>query len=125
MADFYGFNPPFIGGPQNILSRQEDERLIKNDILQLLLTLPGERLNRPGFGTQLRSFIFEPNTIPDLQNLQNSIANAIEEYEPRVNLTKLDLTPLSDGHTLRVVIIARLTNDPNTEIIIDRLINNS
>jgi hypothetical protein len=51
---WFGFNPPFIGGQQKVMSRQEDLRLIKNDLLQLLLTVPGERVHRPTFGSPIR-----------------------------------------------------------------------
>jgi len=122
MALFYGMNPPFIGGPQNILSRQEDEKLIKNDILQLLLTVPGERVNRPDFGTELRSFVFEPNSLNELSVLESNIASAIERFETRVEILNLSITQQSDGHTIKVFIVTRLINNPNVEIVIDRLI---
>jgi phage baseplate assembly protein W len=122
MALFYGMNPPFIGGPQNILSRQEDEKLIKNDILQLLLTVPGERVNRPDFGTELRAFVFEPNSLNDLSVLESNIASAIERFETRVEILNLSITQQSDGHTIKVFIVTRLINNPNVEIVIDRLI---
>jgi phage baseplate assembly protein W len=122
MALFYGMNPPFIGGPQNILSRQEDEKLIKNDILQLLLTVPGERVNRPDFGTELRSFVFEPNSLNELSTLESNIASAIGRFETRVEILNLSITQQSDGHTIKVFIVTRLVNNPNVEIVIDRLI---
>ena len=60
MVNFYGFNPPFLGGNQNVLSRQEDVRLIQTDILQLLLTSPGQRVMRPNFGTSINYQLFDP-----------------------------------------------------------------
>ena len=57
MATYFGQNPPFVGGAEKVLSRQEDIRLIKNDILQLIMTSPGERVHRPNFGTAVRETI--------------------------------------------------------------------
>jgi phage baseplate assembly protein W len=82
-----GFNPPFFGGNSNIMSPQEEERLIKNDLIQLILTFPGERVFRPDFGTITRGKVFDMNTSVDLSLLRENIIEAIEEFEPRVSLT--------------------------------------
>ncbi len=120
MARYFGYNPPFTGGQQNVFSRQEDERLIKNDLLQLLLTLPGERLNRPDFGTTLRSYVFEQNTQKDLALLRVEILEAISAYEPRVAIDTFRLESSTDGRTINLFIIARLIGDPNVRLTIDR-----
>lgn len=122
MADYFGMNPPFIGGTQNILSRQEDQQLIKNDLLQLLLTVPGERLNRPTFGTPLRAFVFEHNTSANLSSLRSSINESIKTFEPRVIVEQLQITQQSDSHTIRLFLIVRLVKDPKIKLTIDRFI---
>lgn len=130
MAKYFGANPPFWGGPQNILSRQEDEQLIKNDLLQLLLTVPGERVNRPSFGTILRSFVFEQNTPTNITILENSILTAIADFEPRVNVESLTISPRSElrqtsanEHTIYVKLVVSLKSDPQQLLTIERLIN--
>jgi phage baseplate assembly protein W len=91
MATFYGANAPFRGGKEKVMSRQVDERLIKNDLLQLLLTAPGERVMRPEFGAGLRNFVMQPLTTIDLDDLRSDLLNAIGRFERRVNVTKIDL----------------------------------
>lgn len=110
-ATFFGFNPPFLGGPQNVLSRQEDDRLIKNDILQLLLTVPGERVMRPDFGVQLRSFVFEQSTASDINSLQGDIERAIAEFEPRVLVEGVQIERDDDRNGLNVKVVVRLKKD--------------
>lgn len=122
-AQFYGFNPPFIGGAENILSRQEDERLIKNDILQLLLTIPGERVMRPGYGVNLRNFVFENAEEDELSSLRTEIIAQIKREEPRVNVESVDITINSDNNQIGIKIIANLKSDPQTQLIIERFIN--
>ncbi|MBI4650387.1 GPW/gp25 family protein [Candidatus Desantisbacteria bacterium] len=34
---------------------------IKNKLIQVLFTIPGERVNLPGFGCRIRDLVFEPN----------------------------------------------------------------
>lgn len=122
MATYYGYNPPFIGGAQNILSRQEDAQLIKNDLLQLLMTAPGDRVNRPDFGTPLRSFVFENNTEADISSLRSSILDAIAKFEPRVIVDNLSITQSQDANTIRIYLVFVLRDDPNTKLTIDRSI---
>lgn len=119
-AIFYGFNMPFFGGPQKILSRQVDDKLIKNDILQLLLTVPGERVMRPDFGVHLRSFLFEQNTDSDLSILENEIAQAITEYEKRVTVENVTVVSDTNKHGINVVVIVRMVKDPKKVLTIEQ-----
>jgi len=122
-AYLYGFNPPFIGGQNTVLSRQEDGQLIKNDLLQLLLTIPGERAYRPTFGTTLRSSIMEQMDNATLNNLKNSINQAISAHDPRVVVTRLELKQVGDTNQLNIVLVATLVQHPEITITIDRLIS--
>lgn len=122
-ATYYGFNPPFIGGPQNIMSRQEDDRIIKNDILQLLLTVPGERVMRPDFGINLRNFVFEQMVDRDLNQLQQEIYRGLAEFEPRVNVEDVILQRKDDQNQLLIRVIVNLKKDPRRQLTIDQLLN--
>jgi phage baseplate assembly protein W len=97
MPLWYGFNAPFLGGKEKVLSRQEDEKLIRNDLLQLLLTAPGERVMRPNFGSPIRPFLFEQMSEAELDQLRVGILEAIEQYEPRVVATEVTLEPKDTG----------------------------
>lgn len=111
-ARFFGFNPPFIGGQQNVLSRQTDERLIKNDILQLLLTLPGERLFRPSFGSPLRTLVFDTITEADLALIKVQLERVIADFEERVTVEDILLELNDDGMVLHIKIVLRLNANP-------------
>jgi len=97
MPLFYGFNSPFMGGKEKVLSRQVDEKLIRNDLLQLLLTAPGERVMRPDFGSPIRPFLFEQMTAADLSTLKDGIITAIEKFEPRVTVTDVTIESNDNG----------------------------
>jgi phage baseplate assembly protein W len=121
-AMFYGYNPPFFGGPQNVLSRQEDIRLIKNDLLQLLLTVPGERVMRPDFGVQLRSFVFEQSTTADLSSLEASILASIEAQEPRVIVDEVVVQADDERNGINVRVVARLKRDPSKDVSVEQFL---
>jgi phage baseplate assembly protein W len=122
-ARWFGFNPPFFGGQEGVLSRQEDERLIKNDILQLLLTVPGERVMRPAFGTELRTAVFDMNDTTTVETIRQNIVNVINNYEPRVILDVIELTRVPDANKLNIYLSARLRDDPSKVINVERLID--
>jgi phage baseplate assembly protein W len=59
--------------------------LLLQDIQLLLLTMPGERVNRPEFGCFLRTMIWENIEVAASRGAA-SISQAIREFEPRVTL---------------------------------------
>ncbi len=122
-ATFFGFNPPFIGGSQNVLSRQEDVRLIKNDILQLILTVPGERVMRPEFGTLARVTLFENDSDDTAIAMQADIRDKIDRFEPRVIVDSVEVTRNSDQQQYFVRIIATLRQNPQQEVIIEQFLD--
>jgi hypothetical protein len=101
---WFGFNAPFIGGQEGVLSRQVNEKIIRNDLLQLLLTSPGERVMRPDFGTPIRRFLFQNLVEADLVTLQSEITEKIEEFEKRVRVTKVMLIADTDQNLLTIKI---------------------
>lgn len=118
-ATYYGFNPPFFGGPQGVLSRQVDERLIKNDLVQLLLTSPGERLYRPDFGTAIRSIVFESLNQNELNALSRSIILAIQKYEERVSVKDVSCIATEDGQTVNIKVVVNPNDQPLTQYVLE------
>lgn len=114
--DYYGYNMPFIGGTQNILSKQVGLRLIKNDILQLLLTTPGERVHRPTFGTSIKSTVFEQADDFTLSMLEDDIRTVMDREEPRVVVTDVNVVKEKDGHTIHILVAGYLTNNPMVKL---------
>ena len=118
---WYGWNPPFLGGAQNVMSKQMDERLIKNDIMQLLLTSPGERVHRPDFGTQIRSFPFESmDDSSQLDALRDDIRQKLVLYEERVRINRVDvLTSESGPHLLIINVDVSPNNQPLVHYLVE------
>ena len=57
-----------------------DEDHIRDMIEQLLLTSPGERVNRPDFGSGLMDLVFAPNSDELAAALQFSMQAAIQQW---------------------------------------------
>ena len=80
---------------------------IRNLIEQLLFTSPGERVNRPDFGTGLLSLVFAPNR-PELATaLQFTILAAIQRWlGDLLEVETLEVT--SEDAKLRVLLLYRV-----------------
>lgn len=113
MAIYFGQNPPFIGGAEVVLSRQEDLKLIKNDLLQLILTTPGERIHRPTFGTPVRQTLFDPSDSTSYDLLADDIREEIIRSESRVLDPQVWVQPMDDDQIVKVRVVANVTFDPN------------
>ena len=70
--------------PRGFFYQATNYDVIKADLLQLLLTEPGERVMLPAFGTGLRRMIFEQKDSTSADQLRTLILDAIELWEPRI-----------------------------------------
>ena len=63
---------------------------IRANILNLLSTIPGERINQPEFGSKLWQFLFEPNT-DDLRidKIAVEIKSSLATWIPEVRVTQV------------------------------------
>src|SRR5690349_15899748 len=69
---------------------------IRQSIEQILDTEPGERIMLPTFGCGLRRYLMEPNTLTTRTAMQQDITSALEQWEPRIRLTNVAVTPDED-----------------------------
>lgn len=62
---------------------------IEQSLKILLLTNQRERVMRAGFGTTARQQLFSPGSEKGLRLLERSVADAIRDFEPRVEVLNL------------------------------------
>ena len=62
------------------------EQDIRESLLVLFSTSPGERVNRYDYGCPLRRYAFEPMTTETITKMRNDITRAIILFEPRITL---------------------------------------
>ena len=71
------------------------ENVINQNIKNLLLTNPGEKLFDPNFGVGLRRYLFEfPNVST---NIRSDIIDQIREYIPFINVTSVNAKTIELG----------------------------
>ena len=76
---------------EEFVQLKEDIELIKENIKRILLTLPGERVGNPGFGSRVREYLFDFADIL-LEDLEQVIITAITSWEPRVNIMDINIS---------------------------------
>ena len=64
---------------------------IQNSLQNLLNTRPGQRFLFPKYGLNLSNFLFDTLNEINGQIIGNAIFNAINEFEPRVNVTQVNV----------------------------------
>ena len=81
----------------------DDANHIRDMIEQMLFTSPGERVNRPEFGSGLLQMVFAPNSPEYAAALQYTTQAALQQWLGDViEVQALDVT--SEDATLRVVL---------------------
>ena len=64
----------------------------KYNIINLLKTIPGERLGQPTFGSQLHTILFEPMNEDFGDILEDSIRTSLETWLPYINIKNIKIT---------------------------------
>ena len=75
---------------------------IKTNLINLLLTEPGERLYTPNYGVGLKGLLFEPNI--DKDNLESKINQQINFYIPEISLINTQVNFIEDEHKLFITV---------------------
>jgi len=99
-----------------------NEDAVKQSIVNILLTSPGEKLFNSTFGSEINRLLFENITPQTTASLINLIKMTVENYEPRANLLDVVASPLPDQNAYTITIVFSVIN--NTEpITLEFLLN--
>ncbi len=77
------------GGPAML----EGDAAVRQAVLLLLSTRPGERVMRPTYGCGLHRLVFSPNDDTTAGLAIHAVRQALERWEPRVEVIRLDAMP--------------------------------
>ena len=88
---------------------------VKSNLINLLLTDRGERINQLEFGIGIKRLIFEQNV--DQSQLKIRIEEGIDEFIPEIELIELEIKKDPNSHILNIVISYRLLLDYDTDAI--------
>ena len=91
---------------------------VREAILVILRTEPGERVMRPTFGCGLRRFLAEPNTVATRARIERDVTRAIEAWEPRVRLRQVTATAGDDPSLVLLTIRYEHTRDASEGLLV-------
>jgi uncharacterized protein len=75
-----GLGFPFGIDGRGGIHEQQGDPLLHGKILQLLLTAPGERVNRPDYGTRLHDLVFDPANEILAATTEFSVMRALQRF---------------------------------------------
>ena len=71
----------------------EYEEDVRQAILIVLLSNPGERVMRPTFGAGLNAFVFEPVSPTTMAAVKTRVHDALIDWEPRIDVIEVEVAP--------------------------------
>ena len=93
------------------LSMKRDENAIVRSVQYLLLTDHYERPFHPEIGSNLRKQLFEPMTYATVLRIRDAIIECLNNFEPRVQLTNVEVNPDYDRNSYDVSLRYYILNE--------------
>jgi phage baseplate assembly protein W len=84
------------------INRYTNETAVMNSIKNLILTNHYERPFQPNIGSNVRRLLFENMDTITATTLEKEIAQTISNYEPRANISRLNVSPDYDNNGFKV-----------------------
>lgn len=97
------------------IASSEGEDSIRESIMIILTTAKGERVMRPDFGCGINQLVFAPNNTSTATLIQFYIKEALQKYEPRIEVLDVSATPDDDEKHKLNINIEYLVKSTNTK----------
>jgi hypothetical protein len=95
--------------PAGAIDTVADDEAIRQSLLMLISTRPGERVMRPDYGCDLHRLVFSPNDDTTAGLAIHFVHQAVERWEPRVEILRVDANrDPYDGTRLAIVLDYRV-----------------
>jgi phage baseplate assembly protein W len=102
MANGINVKLPMVLDPDDgIKLNKTFEAAIRQNFINLLFTIKGERVMIPEFGVGLSTFLFEQDTIQTRQDIIERIREQLSNYLPVVELEEIKFLSQKDDSSLR------------------------
>lgn len=92
----------------NDLIAIKNQNAIARSVRNIVLTAPGEKFFDPDFGSRVSELLFEVMDEFTARAIRDEIESSIRNYEPRVDLTNVEVSPNYDNNEFNVTITYRI-----------------
>lgn len=124
MADYvdldYSMNKTTFGD----ITFQEDANAVKQSMIDILLTKVGEMEYRPLYGSKIHTLLMEKMSEITAIRLRDEITVALENWEPRIKLTDIEIVRYTDEKYYDVFIhfdLLRLSTSDTLNLKLNRI----
>jgi len=104
-----GVSIPF-SAPWVFTSTFQTKDAIRTNLINFFLTNNNERVFRPSFGGNLRTFIFESITRGTTESIKESIQDNVTRYFPQVLIRDIEILSSEDFNTINVILAYEVVN---------------
>jgi Bacteriophage baseplate protein W len=105
-------------GATGALAMVDGDESVRQAIIMLLTTAPGERLLRPEYGAHLHRLIFAPNDRTTAGMAIHYVRSALSRWEPRVEIVDLDAAADPDNPAQLVIsLLYRVRSSLTTDLL--------
>jgi uncharacterized protein len=84
-------------GPDGRVAMVSGDASVRQALMLLLATLPGERVMRPDYGCPLHRIVFAPNDATTAGLAIHYVRQAVRRFEPRVDIMQVEAGPAPDS----------------------------
>ena len=99
-----GWQFPVAVDDDGALAVAEYEESVRQSIWVVLGTAKGERVMRPDFGCGIYDMVFGVNSSTAASEAAEEVRDALVEFEPRIDVLGVEVSPGGDGEVLYVSI---------------------
>jgi phage baseplate assembly protein W len=106
------------------INRHTNETAVVNSIKNLILTNHYEKPFQPEIGSNVRRLLFENMDTITATTLKQEIEQTIKNYEPRANISRLNVSPDYDNNGFKVYMeffVANRTNPITINFFLERI----
>ena len=101
----------------------KDASAIKQAIVNLLLTNKGERPFNPDYGSNIRSYLFEPLDYGTAAQIEQSIRSTLAKFEPRIEVIDIQTYPNYDSNSFSVDMTYEIIGSDDPPIAVQLVLN--
>lgn len=92
---------PLALDPDNGLRLNIDyTSLVRQNLKNLILTIPGERIMDPSFGVGLKTFLFEADVVATRTLIESKIKSQVARYLPYVEIQDIQIESALTNNTI-------------------------
>lgn len=93
-----------------------DEAAIKNSLINIFSTMPGQKLLNPDFGLNLSQFLFQPVSQTMAFMIGNRILEGLQRYEPRVVVDNVNVFPDEEQSSYEIDLTLKIPKLSNSSM---------